>query len=134
MGEQQDISLEYEDIGSDWFWAIIAEAKQNRTKLREILTGLVQEDIVRFHREFMEAAAEFSSAPYFDLMIDSEDGMDDVARWIVSQGKDTYRSMLENPSLVPYSVEEGDPSILYGIADEVYEERFGDLLDWNEDE
>ncbi|MGE8377428.1 MAG: ferredoxin, partial [Sphingobacterium sp.] len=64
--------------------------------------------------------------PYTDYMEESEDGVEDIANWIVSNGLDLYVSVIKNPKKIPYSVNEFTNQILYGIADEVCTEKYGE--------
>lgn len=52
--------------------------------------------------------------------------MEDIANWIVSNGKGFYFSILESPKNTPISVNDHIHQILYGIADEVCMEKYGE--------
>ena len=116
---------------SEWFWEIIERASRDRDKLRSILSVMPKEDINRFQREFLGAATQLRYGPFSDLVYasgDSEDGLDDISNWVVSQGRPYYESVYANPDTIPLGINPGNPQILYGVAGEVYEERFGELL------
>ncbi|WP_159732531.1 DUF4240 domain-containing protein [Sphingobacterium sp. 18053] len=110
----------------EWFWSIIKKADCNREKLKEILSAFKKEEIIRFQENFVDASIELQDKPYTDYMEESEDGVEDIANWIVSNGLDLYVSVIENPERIPYSVNEFTNQILYGIADEVCTEKYGE--------
>lgn len=61
--------------------------------------------------------------------------MDDISRWVVSQGKEYYTHVLEHPEAIPKYKAQSDPGNVYYKAETVYEERFGDMPDfvWDTD-
>ena len=115
--------------GSDWFWSIIAAAGGDRERLRGDLMRLDQQDLRRFQEEFLDLAGELMLPPFNALVEQSEDGLTDVAEWVVSQGKDLYRAVVADPLSIPHTVEGKGSEILSGVAPLVYEERFGEPLD-----
>ena len=115
---------------SDWFWDIIERAGDSRDKLRSILSEMGKDEIYRFQDEFLEAAAQLRDEPFSDLIYasgESEDGLDDISKWVVSQGRHYYDAVLANPESIPLRIDGRSHEILYGVADEVYLERFGEL-------
>jgi hypothetical protein len=93
-----------EDIDeiSDWFWDIIRRAEYREDKLREILMELDGSQVSRFLNEGDAAAVELMESPHTDYMeTHSEDDIDYLARWVVSQGKEYYTQVLEHPELMP---------------------------------
>ncbi|OBY76288.1 ferredoxin [Paenibacillus sp. KS1] len=112
------------DIVSDWFWDIIMNADQNTDKLREILREMDQENIVKFQEQFLDAASVLQEEPFLDYMEESEDGIEDVSYLVVGRGKKYYTEILNNPEKIPSAAE--DCVILFGIADEVCIEKFGE--------
>lgn len=114
-----------------WFWEMIAAAGQSRTRLREILGQLPQAAVYRFQDLFLDFASELQDEPYSDFLApdESEDGLEDAANWVVSQGRTTYEAVLAEPSRMPSHIDVGDPTNLGGLAYEVYYDRFGEPLD-----
>lgn len=110
----------------NWFWNIISKATLDREKLRKILKDMDREDIIEFQSMFVDFSIELQDEPYIDYMEESEDGIEDIANWVVSKGKEYYNKIIENPNLIPYSVEDRLNEDLYGIADEVFVDRFGE--------
>lgn len=119
-----------DDLGhiSDWFWDIVHRAQKSRQQLKRMLMDMTKEEIHRFQKEFVEASVELQTDPFTDYMVESEDGAEDVSHWVVSQGKPFYLEVWSRPEMIAAEVEESDPEILYGVAAEVYLERFGEPI------
>ncbi|MEK3917223.1 DUF4240 domain-containing protein [Paenibacillus sp. FSL H7-0331] len=115
-----------DDYDSDWFWSIISVSAINRQKLKEILSAFSKEDIIKFQEQFLDASIELQDEPYLAFMEQSEDGVEDIANWIVSNGKTFYNHILNNPEEIPHSVNNVTDQILYGVADEVCYEIYGE--------
>lgn len=111
---------------SEWFWSIIGRADLNRDKLKEILNDFSKEEIIKFQEEFVDASVELQDEPFIDYMEESEDGVEDIANWVVSNGKELYFQIMENPEEIPHSVNDVTEQILYGVADEVCVEKYGE--------
>lgn len=107
---------------SDEFWSVI-ESADPLTRLRTMPIP----DLLRFHDELLDAAAELQGEPYTDHMVASEDGQEDVAHWVVSQGRAYYERVLARPEAIPYSVEDKPTATLYaGVTLVVYRSRTGE--------
>lgn len=120
---------------SDWFWDIVQRAVKNRVKLDEILRGLPIRDVRRFALEFHDASSALWSAPYTNYLVHrSEDDIQDVSQWIVSQGKDLYAMVCAHPEAIAAyeSMAHANPHTLAFVADSILDEQFGD--DWNLDD
>jgi hypothetical protein len=115
---------------SEWFWDIIRRADKSKLKLRAILEGFTQAEIYKFQDEFLEARAELTDDTFVTYIDpdESEDGVTDIANWVVSQGKEYFEEVLEDPQKIPSQVEIDNPEILFGVAEDIYEERFGETL------
>ncbi|SKA37492.1 Protein of unknown function [Chitinophaga eiseniae] len=111
---------------SDWFWGIISHAKEDRNTLKETLSAMAKDDILRFQEQFVDAAAELQDEPFTDYMEESEDGIEDISHWIVSKGKAFYAEIIHHPENTPHSVTGNTERILYGVADEVCLDKFGE--------
>lgn len=124
--ENFDIVLpeEISEIVSDWFWDIIWSANQNADKLREILREMDQESIIKFQEQFLDAAGVLQVEPFSNYMEESEDGIEDVSYLVVSRGKKYYAEILDDPKKIPFTAENCE--ILFGIADEICIEKFGE--------
>jgi len=115
---------------SPWFWGVVAKANKSRDKLQEMLHEMNREDIIRFQNEFQEAAIQLADEPFIEYMDEgiSEDGVQDVAEWVVSQGKEFYSDVWDNPENVPETVEAGDSSTFSSVADNVFWDRFNEAI------
>ncbi|XXY46482.1 DUF4240 domain-containing protein [Sorangium sp. So ce269] len=133
MNEQE--GFQPTDI-SDWFWDLIRRADKDREKLRGILSTLSRDEIYRFHREFEEASVELQASPFLEYIDEdeSEDGVEDIANWVVSQGFDHYQAVWRDPSLIPPHVDVGSAENLHGVAGDVYYERFARPIGLHEEE
>ena len=114
---------------SSWFWNIIAQAGGSRDNLRAILMRLGRDKVYRFQEEFVRASVELTDDALLRYIVpgESEDGVTDICHWVVSQGKQYYESVWADPQSIPRHVEGRSSEILYGVANEVYLERFGEL-------
>ncbi|WP_433606666.1 DUF4240 domain-containing protein [Prescottella agglutinans] len=120
-----------DDPDVDWFWDVIEEASRSRDRLGEILGQLPKGAVYRFQDLFLDFAAELQDEPYLSHLgpDESEDGLEDAANWVVSQGRATYEAVLDEPSRMPSHIDVFDPANLGGLAYEVYYHRFGETLD-----
>ena len=84
----------------------------------------------RFDDEFQQAAAELKDDPFLEYIDadQSEDGIDDIARWVVSQGKAFYFEIWRHPEKIPPRLDDRKTEILSGVADSVHYEKFGSGL------
>jgi len=110
---------------TEWFWKTINMANSDREKLKDVLWGFELDELISFQEEFVDFSIELQDQPYTDYMEESEDGIEDIANWVVSKGKAFYDEILRNPQSLPRSVNLLNREILYGIADEVCYEKYG---------
>lgn len=116
---------------SDWFWDIIKIADKERPKLRNVLMELTRGEVYRFAFEFLDATALLQGETFTAYVNpdESEDGVEYISWWVVSRGKDFYITVWQHPENMPKHVDVHDPSILYGVAEDVYEEKYGEMPD-----
>jgi hypothetical protein len=118
---------------TDWTWDIIARAKGNRATLNQILANFNQGEFLRFKEEFEGASIVFRDDTFSDRYeFGSEDDIEDISCWIVSNGKDYCYKIWQNPELTP-TVEGDEPEDLHWVADQVYRKRFGENIKHFED-
>lgn len=107
------------------FWAVIEGAGQDPARFRESLKAMDADALVRFLWTYEELAAHVRGrrhARHADADL-SEDGMAELANWVVALGKQRYSEILEHPDRIPKRHRDsGFPSQLV----EAYEERTGD--------
>jgi hypothetical protein len=80
----------------DWFWSLIEVARPSLQLLIERLEALSQTEIAQWQQAY-ELAAE-AIVPYWDgpdmggeVGVLSEDGTEDLCKWIVSQGRGLWQ-------------------------------------------
>ena len=117
-----------EAVITEWTWSIIYQTQGSKEVLRTILFKMTKEEIHRFFLEVRSAA----NSLYQDLFIQnlryiSEDGLEDLTWWVVTQGKEYYYSVWKNPKTFPESKPRKSVSFL-GVADDIYEEKFGESI------
>lgn len=110
------------DLIPDSFWDLIAQAQQDREQYRARLKEMDRETLVRLFHTFELAAEELKGEPYIGHLSPklSEDGVDDVAQWVVAQGKDAYTQIIEHPESIPSRVD-SPPGFLDDVVEEHYE-------------
>jgi hypothetical protein len=115
----------------DRFWRTVDAAGRDRERLRAALMSMTKEEVHQFQDIFIEMAVELRCEPYTFHVApgESEDGLEDISNWVVSQGREQYEAVLADPSLMPAEVEVADPTILFPAAFDVHWQRFGEGLD-----
>jgi hypothetical protein len=118
-----------EELRLDWFWNLISAAQRNRSELERILRGLSREDLVHFDHCFYILATDLEGPTYTRHLPDlSEDGVKDIAEWVVTQGREYYEAVLADPTRMPASFPGGVLASFSGVADNVFYERFREVI------
>jgi hypothetical protein len=117
------------------FWTIIEKADRSRKKMAAVLESMTREEIITFHIHFRDAAYAIATQEYTQYMEEntSEDGVDDITRWIVGQGRDYYFHVYDNPQKTPRSVEPHSSQQVYYEIARVFIERFDEDI-WSAEE
>jgi hypothetical protein len=114
---------------SDWFWGIVERAQKDRTTLDRILRGLERKDLIRFQHHFEETSLDLQGPRFTDLLPDlSEDGIQDIADWVVTQGRAFYEQVQADPKRMPTTRAGGALATFSGVADNVFYERFNERI------
>jgi hypothetical protein len=113
------------DIVPEQFWKIIEEAKQDRKRFSDMLKKMDRAAIIDLYWTYEELANNLRTERYWphvdpDL---SEDGLAELANWVVAQGKAYYRKILAHPDAIP--PKKNDAGFLSEVVEE-FEERFND--------
>lgn len=118
------------------FWVTVEAAERDRTRMRALLERMTREEMIEFHRQFFDAAMAVATPEHVDHMAPgtSEDGADDVSRWVVAQGKDYYMTVLHDPEKTPAAVEPHSPEQIYYEIPRTFIQRFGEDIWGAEDE
>lgn len=117
---------------SDWFWDIIRRADKDRAKLEQILRVRPIDEIRRFALEFHDASSGLWDARYTShLVYRSEDDVEDIGHWVVSQGKGFYAAICAHPEAIAAyeDIAHADPHALAFVADGLLDAQLGD--GWN---
>jgi hypothetical protein len=112
------------------FWKIIEKAQQDPIRFRKLLKKMNRGRIIRFYWTYEELANQLRTERYWlyihpDL---SEDGLAELANWVVAQGKEYYCKILEHPELIP--PKKNDAGLMSEVVEE-YEQRYNDDIPTN---
>jgi Protein of unknown function (DUF4240) len=115
------------DIVPEEFWTIIEEARQGPNRFREMLKKMNREHINYFYWTYEELANLLRTDRYLPYVHPglSEDGLAELANWVVAQGKTYYRMILDHPDLIP--PKKNDAGLLSEVVKE-YEQRYNDYV------
>lgn len=111
------------DLVPEDFWTIIEKSAQDPKRFREALKTMNRGQVVRFYWTYEELANHLRTERYWphvdpDL---SEDGLAELANWVVAQGKAYYRKILDDPASIPRK--RNDAGLLSELVEE-YEQRY----------
>lgn len=132
-GDERD----YYELGNipSWFWNIINAGAKDEEKILTVLREQTFERLFEFQYFFEYVAGSLNADAFLKHVsrIVSEDGMEDLTWWVVSQGKEYYLDVWEHPEKIPHESDYLDlEQSFYGQAENVYEEKTGkDLDDYN---
>ena len=112
------------------FWQTIAEARSDPDRFREMLKRMSRDEITNFYWTYDEVAGQLKDDIYWDYVDPelSEDGLGELANWVVAQGKDLYSKVYDYPEEMP--PQEDDPGLMSEAID-VFKERFGEHIPRN---
>src|SRR5262245_4529883 len=106
------------------FWDTIDAAGRDLAALRPLLHRMSREELLSFYHAYRQAAEALTDPEYTDHMGEDEDLIDDISRWVVAQGRDYYRDVLEHPEKTPSSLPRGPNAHFYPEILEIFYERF----------
>jgi hypothetical protein len=114
----------------DDFWKLIEDSDRDTNKFRQLLKKLNREQINWFYWTYEELANGIRADRYLPYVLPelSEDGLAELANWVVAQGKKYYRKILAHPELIP--PKKDDVGLLSEVVEE-YEQRFHDDVPLN---
>jgi hypothetical protein len=112
---------------SNWFWPLIAEARQDPARMRTLLARMTTKEIHNFYRDYEEAAHELYPGHSIPERGFDEEEVYVASCWVVAQGREKYLQVWENPELLPHP-NEIDCLLYGGIAASLWEERTGEEL------
>jgi hypothetical protein len=133
MMSERDIA----DIVPEDFWTVIEDARQDPKRFRKTLNTMNREQINSFYWTYEELANRLRTDRYLPYVHPdlSEDGLAELANWVVAQGKTYYRRILDHPDQIP--PKKNDAGLLSQVVHE-YEQRFNDDVppnthDWDDE-
>ena len=111
-----------------WFWDVIHRARGDEQRLGEIIEQMERRRLVLFYSYFRDLASALNGPDYEPYLAEgiSDDGAFEVGLWVVTQGRDYYRSVVNNPEKLPDEVFPGRRSEreMHGKVAQVYYDRF----------
>jgi len=112
-------------VAPDDFWDLVELGRRDRDRYRARLRELDGAALVRWYWTFDRLAGWLRDRPYTDHMDPelSGDGIDDVAQWVVAQGRDAYFDVIAHPERVPLEVTRRATTL--GDITVEYRRRFG---------
>lgn len=90
---------DFDQADIDRFWRTIDAAGRDRERLRAALMSMTKEEVYQFQDIFVEMAVELRGEPHTFYVApgESEDGIEDISNWVVSQGRKQYEAVLADP-------------------------------------
>jgi hypothetical protein len=129
FGRRGMVAMSFENLDiSPWFWETVERGGRDPDRMREVLDSLSGEELQRFADEFEWAITQMRGRRFAQVHGDSEDIAEDVAAWVVSQGRDYYARVYDDPALFPNLDHLSLSESFVGLAEQVYEERFGEEM------
>lgn len=120
------------------FWRAVDQAREDPAAFKTYVGDLRQRELVELHSAYRDASEPLMEPEYLDHLDEdlSEDSVDELVTWVVSQGEAYYRSVLEDPASMPARA--GQWNDLQSILVREYDRRYGKALpaieDFQEDE
>jgi hypothetical protein len=107
------------------FWSLVDLARDDREAYRARLRQLDETELVRWYWTFDRLAGWLRDSPYVEHMDPGlmGDDVDDVAQWVVAQGRDAYFDVIDHPDHVPKEVARRATTL--GDITVEYDRRFG---------
>jgi hypothetical protein len=109
------------------FWAIIADASGDRNRFMAILQGMNREEMIELYNKFKQFSADVFDVVMADATEESEDGLNDLAEAIVSQGEEYFVGVMEGLRPIPQAVALAGKT-LSGVIDNLFWDRFGESV------
>src|SRR5262245_1694872 len=105
-------------------WRVMEAADGDTDKLRALLADASAEQMLYLDNRYLRAAAELRDVPEFWDHAAGPREADQLARWVVTQGRDAWFAAQRDPSQLP---REPPPSFqdFSPLIAELYKERFG---------
>lgn len=130
--EDDDGELFLESVPEE-FWETVEAAQQDPARLRGLLKQMSRDEIINFVWVYQDAAAQLRADHYWHYVDPdlSEDGLAELANWVVAQGRDYYGRVWEDAAEMP--PRKNDAGLLRAAHRE-FKERFGEDIPLNRNE
>src|SRR5713226_10200850 len=82
----------------EWFWRVLDSTRPDLQRLEAWLETASKEQVEQFAHAFEIAAAavcDFWDGPEVDGVVYSEDDTEDLCKWVVGQGRDLWKSVVD---------------------------------------
>jgi hypothetical protein len=110
------------------FWKLVDLAQADFDAFTRKLEKMSREELTAFEWKFEETAG-YLYKPEFGVNYPSEDAFEDLAAYVVGQGKTYYEKVLGNPAEMPTETDRDKHGLdIQGQAATVYYERFGEEM------
>lgn len=108
-------------------WALVEQGRQDPDAVRSRLAEMSEAELVDLYWTYQQVVADLkdeSITAHLDPP-PSEDGLDDIAHWVVGQGLDYYEDVMTEDGAMPRQLPSGE-SVPYwdGEIGKVYYERY----------
>jgi hypothetical protein len=128
---QMTISTDIAEQVPTGFWAIIDGARQDPVRFRHSLKKLDRESLAQLGWTYEELAMHLRSEEHVrhaDASL-SEDGIAELANWVVALGRERFVEVLAHPERIP--ARHADSGFMSQIVEE-FEERFSEDFPYND--
>jgi len=118
------------------FWRLIELGIDDPAALEHRIGRMSEVELVEFYWTYEEAAADLKGEEFTTFLAPprTEDFVDDLAQWIVSQGLHHYEAIMAQPSTMPRELPSGAvPPPWTGVVSRTYRERYAAPVRFRDD-
>jgi hypothetical protein len=113
------------------FWDLVERFKTDPDAVEEQFREMSRDELRAFYKRWMEQAADLQDDEFREHLPEdtSEDHLEDIAFYVLSQGKKSYDSVMLDPSKIPSTIPDGwGGDIVPGRALRVWKQRFDGFI------
>jgi hypothetical protein len=116
------------DFDTNEFWKLVDLAQRDFDAFTTRLQKMSRDELVGFEWKFEEMAG-YLYKPEFGVNYPSEDAFEDLAAFVVGQGRAFYEKVIENPAEMPSDWNRAQHGIdIQYEASNVFYDRFGEEM------
>jgi hypothetical protein len=108
---------------SDWFWSVVEQIRNDPSPLPEVVNRMSREELRQFYYEYREATEELYLVDHDEERGLTDEEISEASSWVVAQGREFYRAVWDDPSLLPHT-DQIDLCDYSGIVAHVSWERY----------